>query len=144
MKPKRGSYARTISIGSGDSFAKISETLASQGVKPDEATFQVRESDNYGCNCWATTYSEDVELVYQVPESDEDWEARLVTYRKRLATWEEWSENHKEEIEARIAERAAEKDAKLTRSRERARKSLEKEEKTLEKRLENLKKRLQK
>jgi hypothetical protein len=144
VKPKRGSYTRTISIASGDSFAKISETLASQGVKPDEATFQVRESDDYGCQCSGGYYSDDVEVVYQEPESDEAWELRLATYRKRLASWEEWSENHKEEIEARIAEKAAEKDAKLTRLAEKSRNSLEKERKTLEKRLENLTKRLRK
>jgi hypothetical protein len=113
-------------------------------VKPNEARFEVYQIDRYDCQCGYGYSSDPCELVYEVPESDENFEARLVTYRKRLATWEEWSENHKEEIEARIAEKADEKDVKLTRSRERARKSLEKEEKLLEKRLENLKKRLQK
>ncbi|KKM13208.1 hypothetical protein LCGC14_1718510, partial [marine sediment metagenome] len=83
-------------------------------------------------------------IVYEEPESDEHWEARLVTYRKRLASWEEWYEKHEEEIAARLAEETEKKDAKLTRMAEQARNSLEKEEKTLEKRLENLEKRLQK
>lgn len=83
-------------------------------------------------------------MVYVEPESDEEWELRLATYRKRLASWEEWAENHKEEIEARAAEEAEKKEKRLTRLAENSRNSLEKERKIVEKRLENLNKRLQK
>jgi hypothetical protein len=143
-KPKRESYTRTISIASGDALDKILANVESAGVKPSEATFQVRESDDYGCQCGGGYYSDDVEVTYQELESDERWEERLATYRKRLASWEEWAENHKEEIAALLAVRAEEKEEKLTRLAEKSRNSLEKERKTIEKRLENLTKRLQK
>jgi len=143
-KPKRGSWTRTIPIASGDTLDKVLANLEKAGVNPSEATFQVRESDNYGCNCWSTTYSDDVEVVYEEPESDGEWELRLATYRKRLASWEEWAENHKEEIEARAAEETEKKEMRVTRNQERHRNSLERERKIVEKRLENLNKRLQK
>ncbi len=114
------------------------------GVKPSGAAFRQREVDKYDrcCDygsCYGTT-----ELVYEELESDKRWKAILASYRKRLASWEEWAENHKAEIAARLTAEAEEKDVRLTRLAEKSRNSLEKERKTLEKRLENLEKRLQK
>ncbi len=114
------------------------------GIKPSEATFQEANCDDFGGCYECGSYSGSPGVVYEEPESDESWEDSLATYRKRLASWEEWAENHKEEIEARLEEEAEEKDIKLTRLAEKSRNSLEKERKTIEKRLENLNKRLQK
>ncbi len=144
MKPERRSYTRTISIESGDTFEKISGILETMGVKPSEATFRQREVNKYDRCCDYGSFYQDTELAYEEPESDKRWEAILASYRKRLASWEEWAENHKEEIAARLAEEVEEKKVRLTRLAERSRNSLEKERKTLEKRLGNLERRLQK
>ena len=143
-QPKRGKYARAITIDSGDTVEKVLANLENEGVNPAEARFQVRQMDNYDCNCCYGSYSDACELIYDVPEDEELFEKRLATYRERLASWEKWRDEHQEEIAARLAEEAAEKEAKLARMAEKSRKSLEKEKKNLEKRLGNLKKRLRK
>ncbi len=142
--PKRASYTRTIILDSGDTIEEILAKLENVGINPSEATFQEGNCDDYGGCHECGSYAGHPGVTYKEPESDKHWEASLATYRKRLASWEEWYEEHKEEIAARVAEEAEEKDARLTRLAEKSVNSLKKERKTLEKRLENLKKRLQK
>jgi hypothetical protein len=143
-RPKREAITRTITIDSGDSVEKILEILQDRGVKPAEATFEVHYADDCGCCSSFSSYGDPCELVYLEAESEELWEARLATYRKRLASWEEWSEENQEQIAQRLAEKTAEKEVKRARLVEHSHKALKRERKTLEKRLKSLEKRLRK
>ena len=137
-------YSKSITIASGDTLADIIAVVEARGAKIEQACFYVRQYDKYDCNCHFG-YGEDAcELSYTEPEAEEDWEVRLASYRKRLASWEQWAEENKELIENHLAAKTAEKEAKLTRLVDRSHKALEREKKTLEKRLKSLEKRLQK
>ena len=142
--PERTSYTRTITLDSGDTIEKLLANLENVGINPSEATFREGNCDDFGGCYECGSYAGPAGVVYEEPESDERWEARLATYRERLASWGEWSENHKEEIAARLTAEAEDKSVKLTRLAEKSRNSLERERKTIEKRLKNLEKRLQK
>jgi hypothetical protein len=137
-EPRRATYSKTITIDSGDTLGRIVEIAESIGLPFDEMSFEVdHDFDRWGCEYHARLY-------YQEPETDEHWEGRLATYRKRLASWEAWADEHQEEIEAHLAAKAQEKKDKQARIRERSIKSLKKEKKIIEKRLETLEQRLRK
>jgi hypothetical protein len=141
-KPQRTSHTRTIYIESGLTFDKILTLAAETGLKPAEMTLHHRELDDYGnCGCHFS-YKSDMELEYQEPESDEAWGKRLATYRKNLALWQQWSEDHQEEIDARLKEESEKIDALRAKTEERSRKSLEREANRVEKRLRTLRRSL--
>jgi len=142
-RPKREAVTKAITIDSGDSVEKILEILRARGVKPAEATFEVHYVDDCGCHCGYPSSLDPCELIYLEPEDEERWEVRLATYRKRLASWEQWAEENQEEITNHLAAKTAEKEAKRARLVERSHKALKREKKTLEKRLKSLEKRLQ-
>jgi len=82
----------------------------------------------------------DIEVHWTEPESDEAWEARLITYKTRLAIYEKWYAANRTTVEKRLAERAAAEREQELKRQQQERKALEKEVKSSLAKLEKMKK----
>ena len=116
-KPKQKRYYRSKPTWEGVS---VQELLDEYGP---EATIEMG---------WDRGY-EHLVVCYSYVESDEEFAKRMDSYKRRLATYEEWYEENKEAIEAELADRAAKKQAKEEKAKARKIAALEKELKKLKK-----------
>lgn len=66
-------------------------------------------------------------VTWEREETDEEFQKRMDSYKRRLATYEEWYEENKEVIEAELADRKAKKQAKEKAAKARKLAALEKE-----------------
>lgn len=82
--------------------------------------------------------SEEMEFVWEEPESEEQYQRRLTSYEINMAAYNKWYEENKEAIEEEIALREQEEKEKIKKRKERELKKAEKDLKKLEKKIKRM------
>lgn len=127
-KPVRRKFDNRISVDDGISLQGILREIQNVydiTLNPEDV---VIEKDYDGYDDYHYVYA-----TWKLEEPEEDFQRRLENYKRRLAEWEKWYEENREQIEAVL-------EARRVAAEERARKRIADEQKRLRKELAKLEK----
>ena len=119
-KPTRKNINRSEEVWSGDTLAEL--LVRTEGVDPSNVRF---DWDFWGDNQY--------NLCWKEKESDEAFDKRLKAYAKKVADYNKWYKENKEEILAEEARREDKKKEKASKEIERRQKQINKLQEELNK-----------